>query len=150
MLIRHVYIVYTCLYYVYICTYIVYKCIYIYCTYIHILSDYTFVYIQLRNFLTRNTSPIRRTAVRETGVSLQTRVPSLGYLLKPLGPSQHSIVLRGLRGLPMVPREASLRSLLIFAAMHNGRVEKWRIKWRTYVRTYVAYIYIYSYILSGV
>ena len=60
----------------------------------------------------KTTQTIRRTAVREAGVSRQSCVPNLGHPLNPLGPSHHSILLRGLREalnwLSIMPKDDSL------------------------------------------
>ena len=48
----------------------------------------------------KETTVIKRTAIRGIDVSRQSRVPNWGHSLKPLRPSQSTIVLRGLRGSP--------------------------------------------------
>ena len=66
-------------------------------------------------------------SVREAGVSRQSGRPNWGHpSWNPLGPSQHSIVLRNLMGAvnrsPIMPREASLRSTSLKTILQQKRL----------------------------
>jgi len=99
---------------------------------------YIIIYL-LHHIQTGKTTPIRRTDVREAGVSRHQGAPNRGH--PPWNPSDHhsTIVLRGSRAAPMMPRDASLS---------DSRCKFFQSGTKFYIWVYVIYLYIiYTYML---